>query len=184
MNPSLKKLWNDYGIACIIFLIFLVCVLLMLSNYFSSKGNNGRDKMSSNNNSAYNNKQPSGPQPSETLGQNETYASVNGQNPTQLKAGNFNKPNIQNPADLLPKDNNSQWAQLNKPSGNQDGTNFLKAGYHTGINTVGNSLRNANLQLRSEPPNPQLNVGPWSNTTIEPDKYRLPFEIGQQGQPQ
>ena len=34
--------------------------------------------------------------------------------------------------------------------------NFLNAGFHVGINTVGQSLRNANLQLRSEPGNPQV----------------------------
>ena len=41
------------------------------------------------------------------------------------------------------------------------------------------SLRNANLQVRSEPANPQLNVGPWNNTTMEPDTMRVPLEIGQ-----
>ena len=39
-------------------------------------------------------------------------------------------------------------------------------------------MRNANLQVRSEPPNPQTNVSPWMNTTIEPDLMRAPFEIG------
>jgi hypothetical protein len=51
-----------------------------------------------------------------------------------------------------------------------------------GIDTIGNSLRNANLQLRSEPANPQANVGPWNNTTIAPDTMRVPLEIGQGGQ--
>ena len=84
------------------------------------------------------------------------------------------------PAALLPKDNNSAWAKLT-PSGqgNLDSVSLLKAGYHIGIDTVGQSLRNANLQLRSEPANPQMNVGPWNNTTIEPDVMRVPLEIGQ-----
>ena len=47
------------------------------------------------------------------------------------------------------------------------------------IDTIGNTLRNANLQLRSEPANPQSNVGPWNNTTIAPDTMRVPLEIGQ-----
>ena len=51
-------------------------------------------------------------------------------------------------------------------SGDLKNVSLLKAGYHIGINTVGQSLRNANLQLRSEPANPQLNVGPWNQTTI------------------
>ena len=82
--------------------------------------------------------------------------------------------------DLLPKDAaNSKWAQVN-PAGQGDlkDKNFLNAGFHIGINTVGNSLRNPNLQLRSEPPNPQLKVSPWNQTTIESDLNRKPLEIG------
>jgi hypothetical protein len=87
------------------------------------------------------------------------------------------------PLELLPKDVNSQWAQLN-PTGAGDlkGVNLLSAGALIGIDTIGNTLRNANLQVRSEPPNPQLNVGPWNNTTIAPDLMRVPLEIGCGGQ--
>lgn len=86
---------------------------------------------------------------------------------------------VLNSADLLPADANSQWAQAN-PSGQGSLTdkNFLNAGYHVGTNTVGQSLRNANRQLRSDPPNPQVKVSPWMQTTIEPDINRKPMEIG------
>jgi hypothetical protein len=82
-------------------------------------------------------------------------------------------------ADLLPKDAaNSKWAQSN-PAGQGDvkDQNFLTAGYLIGINTVGQTLRNANLQLRSEPANPQYKVSPWQQSTIEPDINRRPLEI-------
>jgi hypothetical protein len=83
--------------------------------------------------------------------------------------------------DLLPKDAaNSRWAQMN-PSGQGDisDQNFLTAGYHVGINTVGSTMKNANLQLRSEPPNPRLAVSPWNVSTIEySDINRRPLEIG------
>ena len=81
-------------------------------------------------------------------------------------------------ADLLPRDANSLWAQVN-PSGQGSlaDQNFLTSGFHTGINTVGSSLRNANRQLRSEPLNPQVKVSPWLQTTIEPDISRRPLEI-------
>ena len=62
--------------------------------------------------------------------------------------------------------------------GDVQGVSLIKAGYHIGINTVGQSLRNANLQLRSEPANPQLAVSPWGNSTIGPDMSRRPLEIG------
>jgi len=82
-----------------------------------------------------------------------------------------------NPLDLLPQDLNSQWAQVN-PTGAGDiqGKNFLSAGALIGVNTVGQSLRNANYQLRSEPANPQVNVSPWMQSTIEPDLNRRPIE--------
>lgn len=82
--------------------------------------------------------------------------------------------------DLLPNDaNSSQWAQVYPTGeGKLKDRNFLQAGYHIGINTVGQTLRNANLQLRSEPPCPQVKVSPWIESTIEPDLGRKPFEIG------
>ena len=83
-----------------------------------------------------------------------------------------------NPADLLPKDNNSSWNMKPMGSGDFLGVNLLNAGYLIGVDTIGSSLRNANLQIRSEPPNPQLQVSPWMNTTIEPDPFRAPLEIG------
>jgi hypothetical protein len=84
--------------------------------------------------------------------------------------------------DLLPKDAaNSRWAQMN-PAGQGDvsDVNFLTAGYHVGINSVGSSLKNANLQLRSEPANPQTVVSPWMQSTIQPSDIgnRRPLEIG------
>jgi hypothetical protein len=83
-------------------------------------------------------------------------------------------------SDLLPKDAaDSKWARIN-PSGTGDihDQNYLTAGYHVGVNTVGQSLRNANLQLRSEVPNPQKAVGPWMISTIEPDIRQSTLEIG------
>ena len=44
-----------------------------------------------------------------------------------------------------------------------------------GIDTIGNTLRNANLQVRSEPANPQTQVSPWLNTTISPDLNACTF---------
>ena len=80
------------------------------------------------------------------------------------------------PSELLPSDN-SGWGTPN-PSSALQNVNLLQAGYHIGIDTVGQSLRNANLQVRSEPANPQMQVGPWNNTTIEPDLMRVPLELG------
>ncbi len=81
--------------------------------------------------------------------------------------------------DLLPQDKSSTWASVNpEGQGSLANQNFLQAGYHIGINTVGQTLRNANLQLRSEPRCPQAQVSPWLQSTIEPDVSRRPMEIG------
>jgi len=95
-----------------------------------------------------------------------------------VPAGAANLP-VANPSDLLPRDTNNQWGSLN-PSGSGDllGQNLLSATFLTGIDTIGNTMKNANLQLRSEPPNPQLNVGPWNQSTFAPDLMRTPLELG------
>lgn len=121
------------------------------------------------------------PSAAEPLGQNEA--------PLSLEAGTtsnttgavpkdcFPKDQLA-PQDLLPTDTNSTWAQVNPAGqGNIGDNNLLTAGHHVGINTVGQTLRNANLQLRSEPPNPQMKVSPWMQSTIEPDSNRRPMEI-------
>jgi len=118
--------------------------------------------------------------PAMPFGQNEGPSTVSGvQSSQQQLPSSCQRKDTAKPGDLLPKDSNSQFAQLNPMgSGDLQAVKLLKAGYHAGINTVGSSLRNANLQLRSEPPNPQTPVSPWSNSTIEPDLMRTPLELG------
>ena len=83
------------------------------------------------------------------------------------------------PDELLPQDSSSLWAQVNPDGqGQLSGRNFLQAGHHVGVNTVGQPLRNPNYGLRSEPPNPQVKVSPWQQSTIDPDANRRPMEIG------
>ena len=180
MSISLKKLWNDYGIGGLLLAVVVAYVLYLLYNYLQSKGLAGNETMNTDRNKAYNNSSPSGPQPS-MEGGNEVFSSVSGATTSgQGIPSSCNKPDAMNPADLLPRDNNSEWAQLN-PAGKGDlaNINLLKAGYHIGIDTVGQSMRNANLQIRSEPPNPQLNTGIWNQSTITPDLMRSPLELGQ-----
>jgi hypothetical protein len=186
MSISLKKLWNDYGLGILVILLLVAYSVSIFANYLYDKGNVGSESNQAmqqqykNTNSQMSNSV----QPAQPLGENEVFASANGATTSMPGLpSSCSKPNVQNPAELLPNDSNSQWAQLN-PSGKGDlgNINLLKAGYHIGIDTIGQSLRNANLQIRSEPPNPQLNIGPWNQSTIEPDFMRPPLEIGAGGQ--
>jgi hypothetical protein len=183
MSVSLKKLFNDYGIGAIIVILLVAYGVAMFAGYLGAKGMPGSESNAQmqhqykNQNVSMNNNM--GVRPSDPNG-NEVFASASGvQTSMPGIPSSCSTPNIQNPAELLPKDSNSQWAQLN-PSGQGDlaNVNLLKAGYHIGIDTIGQTLRNANLQIRSEPPNPQLNVGPWNQSTIESDFMRPPLEIG------
>ena len=86
---------------------------------------------------------------------------------------------VSNPADLLPTDQNSQWAQLNPiNNGNIQTPDLLQAGYHIGLDTIGQTMKNANLQLRSDPIIQKSDVGPWNISTYEADFGRVPLEIG------
>jgi len=83
------------------------------------------------------------------------------------------------PSELLPKDIGTVWAEQNPMgSGSLKGKNFLSAGALIGVNTVGQSMRNANLQVRSEPPNPQVAVSIFNQSTISPDISHRALEIG------
>jgi hypothetical protein len=181
MSFSFKNFWNDYGIGAILVLLIVAYCVSLFGNYLSNKGMSGYEYNSQMQGQYKNtNAQASaGVKPSDPNG-NEVYSSATGiQTSMPGVPTSCSQPNIQNPAELLPKDSNSQWAQLN-PSGKGElaNVNLLKAGYHIGIDTIGQTLRNANLQIRSEPPNPQLNVGPWNQSTIESDFMRPPLEIG------
>ena len=181
MTVSLTKLWNDYGIGAIIVLLIIAYGVTIFAGYLGAKGmpgseSNAQMQQQYKNTNA---EMSAGVRPADPNG-NEVFANANGvQTSMPGVPSSCSQPNIQNPAELLPNDSNSQWAQLN-PSGKGElaNVNLLKAGYHIGIDTVGQSLRNANLQIRSEPPNPQLSVGPWNQSTIEPDFMRIPLELG------
>jgi len=83
------------------------------------------------------------------------------------------------PNDLLPAETAAdEWSKANpKGNGSLELKNFTEAAFHIGVDTQSNSLRNANLQLRSEPPNPMKAISIFNNTTIGPDPFRRSMEI-------
>ena len=87
----------------------------------------------------------------------------------------------QNPSDLLPDPTSGSngWDVLDTV-GTSSGANpdLLEAGHHAGIDTVGQTLRNANLQVRSDPQIPIVSTGPWNQTTIDATNIQVPFNLG------
>ena len=104
---------------------------------------------------------------------NESYLPVQG---AATRPSSCYPQNTLGPEDLLPLGKSKEIEDFNKQNpvgdGILKGVNFLDAGFHTGVNTVGQSLRNANLNLRAEPPNPRVQVSPWMNSTIDADLAR------------
>ena len=74
-------------------------------------------------------------------------------------------------SDLLPKKKNV----FQEYSPDLKGMNLLSTNSMIGIDTVSNTLRNANYSIRAEPPNPKNEVSSWLNSTIDPDPYRKPI---------
>lgn len=181
-----QKLFKESGFGVIIIILLVAYGVYYFSSYLTSKSSHSvkKESMMNGYGTAYSggafNPADMAVQAANPLGQNEVFSDINGIQTTMPNVpSSCGGANIQNPEELLPKDTNSEWAQLN-PSGMGElsNVNLLKAGYHIGIDTIGQTLRNANLQIRSEPPNPQLSVGPWNMSTIEPDFMRPPLEIG------
>jgi hypothetical protein len=120
---------------------------------------------------------------------NSTYAPYNGNSNSQIatsadSASAINQlvstKAVSNPADLLPNSSANDWSNLNPVSSSDlRNINLLNPTQLVGINTQGSSLRNSNLQVRSEPANPRTNTNcPWNISTIETDTFRRPLEIG------
>ena len=98
---------------------------------------------------------------------------------TNENGGYANVP-TNNPLDLLPADNNSSWQSLN-PEFNRNAVmmpDLMDPSFFAGTQSISSGKRNKNLQLRSEPPIPKVDTGPWNQSTQEYDNLRLPLEIG------
>ena len=159
----------------VILLVGLVILTVILMNYNSSKSTQ-HEKMTQN--ATYADvsmvSQPASVAPSLSPSNFLEVSGIQSATPPASSQNNLN------PSDLLPKDIHSEWADLNPASNDLKNLNLLSADQMIGINTVSSSLRNANYQERSEPAIPKVDLGPWWHSTIEPDKYRRPLEIGTQ----
>jgi len=177
MFKTVTNLFNSDNAKWLFVAIVLCIVAYSLLNYSNGKGT-VLDTMSTG-----------GVKPTSSLG-NEVFDSNKPSNydrpesiaPMEVQSGSdYKQVNTAAPQDLLPADKNSEFATLN-PVGSNSGGNLpqdmLSAGSMIGIDTIGQTLKNPNLQLRSEPAIPKQQVGPWNNSTFEPDLARVPLELG------
>jgi hypothetical protein len=196
LQKTIKKFIDEYSV--IIIIIIAIGLFYFLNNYNRNKGatfenysqstgyrgytNVGESSNNSKNNSrnnSRNNGNNSGrsPSASKPLGYNETSMTVSGikTNMGGIKPKDCNIEKMIDPSELLPLDKGKYFNNMN-PNGNGD---LRNVNLITGAEKIGMAsqvLRNANLQLRCEPPNPINKVGPWMQTTIEPDLHRRPLD--------
>lgn len=88
-----------------------------------------------------------------------------------------------NPQDLLPQPSvqAAQFLASNPPTaGKPENRNLLDAGFHIGVDTVCQSNKNPNLQLRSDPPIPRTGPMPVFNASTIPaiQNNRRILEVG------
>ena len=189
LEKSIKKFIDNYSV--IIIIIIGIGLFYFLNNYNNKKsvafenyknisGYNGYTNLARKGNASNNLKDNVGmkaPSASKPLGYNEVSMSVSGikTNMGGIKPKDCNVEKMINPSELLPLNNGKYFNNMN-PNGNGD---LKNVNLITGAEKIGMSsqvLRNANLQLRCEPPNPIRKVGPWMQTTIEPDLHRRPLD--------
>tara|TARA_Y100000992_G_C21274213_1_gene498922 strand:- start:1684 stop:2274 length:591 start_codon:yes stop_codon:yes gene_type:complete len=186
LSKTAKVLYNNLHIIVIFLFAIITLGLYSLSKYEpgqvqSMVGGRALEKEEEAVDAGLGHKDEGSYMPSKPLGTNEEYAKVTGMstNTAGLSSSCATVPTL-DPSELLPSDSNSEWAKLN-PSGQGElgSVNLLKSGYHSQINTIATApMRNSNLQVRSDPPVPKENVGPFLNSTIEPEQGRPCLEIG------
>lgn len=168
---NFAKSGNGKWILLIIVVLFILWAIMSYSNSKMMK----KDSMDTGN-SAGSMPNHAAPSPSSITGASTSAPTTNAA--VQGGSGYALQP-VAQPSDLLPQDQNSQWAALNPVNaGNAAMPDLLQTGYHIGLDTIGQTLKNANYQLRSDPIIAKKDVGPWNQSTYDADYGRVPLEIG------
>ncbi len=76
------------------------------------------------------------------------------------------------PMDLLPNNDAAAVFAAENPQGNVQDVNYLTAGFNIGIDSRGGVMKNPSLDIRGDIPIPKAYVGPWGQSTYEPDLYK------------
>tara|TARA_B100000524_G_scaffold332838_1_gene220280 strand:+ start:18 stop:674 length:657 start_codon:yes stop_codon:yes gene_type:complete len=103
---------------------------------------------------------------------NSAGTSVTAQNMEKLMKENDKNKLKFDAGTLLPKEVNDEWFETDfgHAQVNVDDSNLIVTDrYITGVNTVGQSLKNPSWDLRAAPACPKMTVSPWLQSTIEPD---------------
>lgn len=182
-----KEFFKFFTTQRVILLLILVILVFVLSNYSDSKHPSKDGYTGGSSSFVSNSMTPTVQTPPAITSNANSGASENvfvqdsGMiAPKNANQGGYVPKNTGAPSDLLPKgQSGNQFSDFNMLNqGNIAMPDLLDAGYLIGLDTIGQTLRNANYQERSDPIIPKVDVGPWNNSTIDPDLGRVPLEIG------
>lgn len=84
------------------------------------------------------------------------------------KDGSFDV-DMYNVNNLLPQERHDDWFEVIEEPISVKNRHLMSLQRPIGINSIGESLRNATHDLRPAPVNPKFVTGPWMQSTIEPD---------------
>lgn len=79
----------------------------------------------------------------------------------------YQSKDVNAPGDLMPSQG-SEWTSYAGTT-----PDLLAAGYHIGIDTIGQSRGIPNYDLRAVPFIEKASVGPWMQSTVEPDRQGI-----------
>lgn len=155
-----------------VLLVVAVVILVLFYSYSQSKSV-FIDRMSDGSANSDNSLPPSSEKPQVQAVQPTNMSDLSSNKNYALKP-------VANPSELLPIDKNKEWAELNPVTsgGGIQMPDLLQSGYHIGIDTIGQTLKNPSYDLRSDPIIEKKSVSPWNMSTIEPDLARVPLEVG------
>lgn len=144
MQDFLKKLLkNDFFI---VGLVFLVLILMVSYINKSQEGLEGGSE----------------PAPAPAAEAKATEAPVKAAEPDQQK-----QPQLSADALLQPEADAAEFVQKNEVTELLKEKNFLVAGQHIGLDTILQSKKIAYHDIRSAPPIPKEQVGPWNQSSYE-----------------
>jgi len=100
---------------------------------------------------------------------------------TSVVDNTYKRVDTVQPSDLLPTDVNSKWASENNIStlSGMRMPDLLTPEFMVGQNSIGQSKKNPNLQLRADPEIPRIQAPLWNQSIIETDRIKpVEMDIG------
>jgi len=85
---------------------------------------------------------------------------------------------LTDPSQLLPNSKGADWGNL-YPVQNDGGVyvpSLTDPSFQIGINTISSTLKNASLDIRSQPIIPKVQLSPWNNSSFVPDLGKISLD--------